>query len=44
MHMHPLQLECIVPFVNYYLLALVVLPSITKMGENVRKMDPGPFD
>jgi hypothetical protein len=26
-----------------YLLALVVLSSITKKGEIVRKMDPGPF-
>jgi hypothetical protein len=26
-----------------YLLALVVLLSITKNGEIVRKMDPGPF-
>jgi hypothetical protein len=27
----------------YYLLALVVLSSITKKGEIVRKMDPVPF-
>jgi hypothetical protein len=27
----------------YYLLALVVLSSITKKGEIVTKMDPGPF-
>jgi hypothetical protein len=26
-----------------YLLALVVLSSITKKGDIVRKMDPGPF-
>jgi hypothetical protein len=29
--------------VSHYLLALVVLSSITKKGEIVRKMDPGPF-
>jgi hypothetical protein len=28
----------------YYLLALAVLSSITKKGEIIRKMDPGPFD
>jgi hypothetical protein len=38
------QVDCIFSFKYlYYLLALVVLSSITKKGEIVRKMDPGPF-
>jgi hypothetical protein len=28
----------------YYFLALVLLSSITKKGEIVRKIDPSPFD
>jgi hypothetical protein len=39
-----LQVDCIFLFkCLYYLLALVVLSSITKKGEIVRKMDIGPF-
>jgi hypothetical protein len=38
------QVDCIFLFkCLLYLLALVVLSSITKKGEIVSKMDPGPF-
>jgi hypothetical protein len=39
-----LQVDCIFYFKwLLYLLALVVLSSITKKGEIVRKMDPEPY-